>query len=41
MSGGYADFWQATGDANAPRCARVDGIGTVEEVRDRLFAVLG
>ncbi|HXF79781.1 MAG TPA: adenylate kinase [Usitatibacter sp.] len=37
----YYRKWQATGDANAPRCARVDGIGTVEEVRDRLFAVLG
>jgi len=37
----YYRKWQATGDANAPRYSRVDGIGTVEEVRDRVFAVLG
>ena len=37
----YYRKWQATGDANAPRCARVDGIGSVEEVRDRIFKVLG
>ncbi|HST02361.1 MAG TPA: adenylate kinase [Usitatibacter sp.] len=37
----YYRKWQATGDANAPRCARVDGIGSVDEVRDRIFKVLG
>lgn len=37
----YYRKWQASGDRNAPRCARVDGIGTVEEVRDRIFKVLG
>jgi adenylate kinase len=37
----YYRKWQASGDSNAPRCARVDGIGTVEEVRDRIFKVLG
>ena len=37
----YYRKWQASGEANAPRCARVDGIGTVEEVRDRIFKVLG
>jgi len=33
--------WSATGDARAPKCHRVDGLGTVEEVRDRIFAALG
>jgi len=37
----YYRKWQATGDANAPRYDRVDGIGGVEEVRDRVFAALG
>ena len=37
----YYRKWRATGDANAPHYDRVDGIGTVEEVRDRVFAVLG
>ena len=37
----YYRKWQASGDSNAPRCSRVDGIGTVEEVRDRIFRVLG
>ena len=37
----YYRKWQATGDANAPHCDRVDGIGSVDEVRERLFRVLG
>ena len=37
----YYRKWQSSGDSDAPRCARVDGIGTVEEVRDRIFAILG
>ena len=37
----YYGKWQATGDANAPRYTRVDGIGSVEEVRDRVLKVLG
>jgi len=35
----YAD-WAATGDARAPRYARVPGVGSVEEIRDRVFAAL-
>lgn len=38
---GYYAKWQATGDSRAPRCHRIPGEGTVEEVRDRVFAVLG
>ena len=37
----YYGKWRATGDASAPRYTRVDGIGSVEEVRDRVFKVLG
>jgi adenylate kinase len=38
---GYYDKWAKTGDAKAPKYHRVDGLGTVEEVRDRVFAALG
>jgi adenylate kinase len=38
---GYYAKWAASGDAHAPRYHRVDGLGTVEEVRDRIFACLG
>jgi len=37
----YYARWAATGDRKAPKYTRVDGIGTVEEVRDRVFAALG
>jgi len=33
--------WSASGDARAPRCHRIRGDGTVEQVRDRIFAALG
>jgi len=33
--------WSATGDKHAPRCHRIPGDGTVDEVRDRIFAALG
>jgi adenylate kinase len=36
----YYNNWAATGDAEAPRYHKVDGQGQVEEVRDRIFAVL-
>jgi adenylate kinase len=32
--------WASSGDAKAPRYHRVDGLGKVEEVRDRIFASL-
>ncbi len=32
--------WAAEGDPRAPRHVRVSGVGRVEEIRDRLFAVL-
>jgi adenylate kinase len=36
----YAD-WAATGDAKAPKCVKIPGIGKVEEIRDAIFAALG
>jgi adenylate kinase len=37
----YYDKWQKSGDAKAPRYHRIDGLGKVEQVRDRIFAALG
>jgi adenylate kinase len=37
----YYSRWAATGDKAAPKYHRVDGLGKVEEVRDRIFAALG
>jgi len=36
----YRD-WQASGDPRAPRYLRIDGLGGVEAVRDRILAALG
>ena len=32
--------WAASGDPNAPKYIRVEGIGTVEEIRDKIFKAL-
>ena len=37
----YYAKWSATGDKRAPKYHRIDGLGKVEEVRDRIFAALG
>ena len=37
----YYEKWAATGDRRAPKYHRIDGVGAVEEVRDRIFAALG
>jgi adenylate kinase len=37
---GYYAKWAASGDPAAPKHHRVDGLGKVEEVRDRIFAAL-
>jgi adenylate kinase len=37
----YYSKWAASGDRKAPRYHRVDGLGKVEEVRDRIFKALG
>jgi len=38
---GYYRDWARSGDARAPKYHRIDGLGKVEEVRDRIFAALG
>jgi adenylate kinase len=36
----YYARWGATGDPKAPKYHRIDGLGKVEEIRDRIFAAL-
>jgi adenylate kinase len=36
----YYSSWSATGDSLAPRYARISGLGTVDEIRERAFAAL-
>lgn len=36
----YYSRWAATGDAVAPQYRRIQGLGTVETIRDRAFAAL-
>jgi len=36
----YYAHWQASGDPKAPRLRRISGIGTVEEIRERVLAAL-
>ena len=38
---GYYRKWGESKQANAPKYHRIDGLGKVEEVRDRIFAALG
>ena len=37
----YYARWAKAGDPRAPKYHRIDGLGRVEEVRDRIFAALG
>ena len=36
----YYAAWSATGDAQAPRCARISGTGSVEDIKERAMAAL-
>ena len=36
----YYSQWAASGEAQAPKYAKIAGIGGVEEIRDRIFAAL-
>jgi adenylate kinase len=36
----YYSGWAATGDAQAPRYARISGTGPVDEITSRAFAAL-
>ena len=33
--------WEASGDPDAPKYVRIDGVGTVEEIKNRIFEALG
>ena len=37
----YYSKWAGSGDVEAPKHHRIDGLGKVEEVRDRIFHALG
>jgi adenylate kinase len=37
----YYSKWASSGEMEAPKCHRIDGLGKVEEVRDRIFQALG
>ena len=37
----YYSKWAESGEAGAPRYARIEGIGKVDEIRDAIFAALG
>ena len=37
----YYTRWAASGDARAPRCHRISGLGSIEQIRARAFAALG
>ncbi|HEY7675124.1 MAG TPA: adenylate kinase [Burkholderiales bacterium] len=37
----YYSTWAAQGDPRAPRYRKISGIGTVEEIRERILAALG
>ena len=36
----YYTAWAKSGDAKAPKCANIPGVGSVENIRDQIFAVL-
>ena len=38
---GYYSAWAASGEANAPRYIRIEGVGSVDSIRDNIFAALG
>ncbi len=33
--------WEASGDADAPKYIRIEGVGTVEEIKNRILSALG
>ena len=38
---GYYTAWAASGDPQAPRCRKISGLGSVDEITARALAVLG
>jgi adenylate kinase len=37
----YYSDWAASGDAKAPKCVKIPGVGKVDEIRDAIFKSLG
>jgi adenylate kinase len=37
---GYYKKWEASGDAKAPKYIRIEGVGKVDQIRDKIFAAL-
>ncbi|HEX5337016.1 MAG TPA: adenylate kinase [Gallionella sp.] len=37
----YYTAWAKSGDANAPKCVNIPGVGSVDGIRDQIFAALG
>ncbi|MGA8864381.1 MAG: adenylate kinase [Gallionella sp.] len=36
----YYSSWEKSGVANAPKCIKIAGVGSVESIRDKIFAAL-
>ncbi len=36
----YYSSWEKSGEANAPKCMKIPGVGSVEAIRDKIFAAL-
>lgn len=36
----YYSAWEKSGDAKAPKCVKISGVGGVEKIRDQIFAAL-
>ena len=36
----YYSAWAATGDLKAPKCRRIAGVGSVDDIRQAAFAAL-
>ncbi|MBY0575116.1 MAG: adenylate kinase [Gallionellaceae bacterium] len=36
----YYSAWEKTGDAKAPKCVNIPGVGSVENIRDQIFKAL-
>jgi adenylate kinase len=37
----YYTTWAKSGDAKAPKCVKIPGVGSVTDIRDKIFAALG
>ena len=37
----YYSDWAAAGEAGAPKCVKIPGVGQVDQIRDAIFAALG